>query len=218
MTFAMKPTSRNPWLDIPLADYERHMDAPDVAQAAMLADRLGEIVGAYAPVSLALLGAAGGNGLERVDPVVTRRVVAVELNAGYLAICRARYGERFALFEPVCCDLSSGSPFKEPVELVYAGLVLEYVNVDAFLKYAPLLVTEGGRLSFVFQDADPQQGAVSRSGVRSVQALESVHTSVDVPELIDRLLARGMVVEDRRDVATAAGKRFTLLTMRTRSS
>ncbi len=218
MTSAMKPTPRNPWLDIPLADYEQHMDAPAVAQAAMLADRLHELVDACAPLSLALLGSAGGNGLDRVNPSVTRRMVAVDLNADYLETCRARYGTRFASFEPVHCDLSSGLPFTQPVELVYVGLILEYLNVDAFLEYAPLLVTEGGRISFVFQDPDRQQGAVTSSGVTSVQALKSAHIPVNVTELIDRLLAQGMVVEDRRGVATAPGKSFTLLTVRKRLS
>lgn len=29
---------RNPWLDIPLADYEGHMALPQIAQAKMIAD------------------------------------------------------------------------------------------------------------------------------------------------------------------------------------
>jgi len=53
------------------------MSAPVVAQAEMLADVLRELLERYRPRSLAVLGSAGGNGLEYVDPLVTQRVVAV---------------------------------------------------------------------------------------------------------------------------------------------
>ena len=29
---------KNPWFEIPLSDYEGHMDSPEVAQATLLAD------------------------------------------------------------------------------------------------------------------------------------------------------------------------------------
>jgi hypothetical protein len=54
---------RNPWLDIPLTDYEGHMSLPSVDQARFLADRFGELVERYTPKSIAIIGCAGGNGL-----------------------------------------------------------------------------------------------------------------------------------------------------------
>jgi len=214
MTSRARQISHNPWLDIPLSDYERHMNASSVAQASMLSDTLRELVEAYRPRSLALLGAAGGNGLDRVDPSVTQRVVTVDINAEYLDACRTRYCERFASFEQVHCDLSSGLPFTNPVELVYAGLILEFLEVDVFLDYAASLVTESGRIAFVFQEANREQGAVTNSGVASLQSLKSTHATVDVAKVIDALLARGMTVEERRGMVTTAGKSFTLLTMK----
>ena len=35
---------RNPWLDIPLADYEGHMASPEVAQAQMIGAALAELL------------------------------------------------------------------------------------------------------------------------------------------------------------------------------
>jgi len=209
----MKRSLHSPWLEIPLADYERHMSAASVAQAAMLADRLRLLVETYRPKSLALLGAAGGNGLECIDPLVTRRVVAVDVNAAYLEACCARHAARFDTFETVHCDLSDGLPFADPVELVYAALVVEYLDQDIFLAYAPSLVTSDGRIAFVFQNRDERDTPVSDSGVQSLQALGAVHTSVDVKQVVDVLQSRGMVVEERRGVASAPGERFTLLVM-----
>ena len=58
----------NPWLTIPLEDYEAHMSLPAVNQAALMADILACVCDTYRPASLALLGCAGGLGLDRVDP------------------------------------------------------------------------------------------------------------------------------------------------------
>jgi hypothetical protein len=55
---------RNPWLDIPLDDYERHMALPEIAQARMLADQVALAAAEHKPRSLALVGCAERNGLE----------------------------------------------------------------------------------------------------------------------------------------------------------
>ncbi len=209
----MKRSPHSPWLEISLDDYERHMSATSVAQSSLLADTLRLLVERYRPASVALLGSAGGNGLECIDPLVTRRVVAVDINAAFLEVCAARHAKRFDKFEPVNCDLSGGPPFTDPVELSVAFLVIEYVELDSFLDYAPSLVTKDGRIAFVFQNYDGRDSVVTDSGVLSVQALGRVHTPVDVVQVMDVLQSRGMVAEDRRVVASAPGKSFTLLVM-----
>ena len=86
---------KNPWLDIPLSDYEGHMALPEVAQAQLLADVFAAQLEINKPRSLAMLGCAGGNGFERIDPEVTRRVVGVDLNGRYLHEVCARFGTKF---------------------------------------------------------------------------------------------------------------------------
>src|SRR6186713_702946 len=68
----------NPWLEIPLADYEAHMELPQVAQAELLAEQLAAAVRARSPDSVAVLGCAGGNGLDRLPAAL--RVVGVDVN------------------------------------------------------------------------------------------------------------------------------------------
>src|SRR5438309_637460 len=50
----------NPWLQIPLTDYEGHMSLPYVAQADLLADLFGLALQRHLPDSVAVLGCAGG--------------------------------------------------------------------------------------------------------------------------------------------------------------
>ena len=49
---------KNPWKDIPLADYEGHM--AKVAQAQLLAEVFGEVLKEYSPQSIGVIGCAGG--------------------------------------------------------------------------------------------------------------------------------------------------------------
>jgi len=57
----------NPWLALPLEDYEGHMGLDAVNQLAPLADLFGEALARLRPRSVAILGVAGGNGLQHVD-------------------------------------------------------------------------------------------------------------------------------------------------------
>src|SRR5690349_21449618 len=119
---------RNPWLDIPLGDYEGHMASPQVGQAQLLSDTLAESLRTYSPRSIALLGCAGGNGLEQVDISKTDRVVCVDINPRYVEQVCARFGSRIPMLEATVGDIQSDDFSFAPVELVFAGLLLEYVD------------------------------------------------------------------------------------------
>jgi len=96
----------SPWLDIPLADYESHMSAPEVAQLRALSDLFAEGLGIRRPVSVAVMGIAGGNGLDRIDQAITTRVVGVDVNPHYLETVRSRY-DRLPGLELHCVDIAA---------------------------------------------------------------------------------------------------------------
>ena len=124
---------RNPWLDIPLADYEGHMASPNVGQAQFLSDVFAGALNKYEPRSVAVLGCAGGNGLDRVSNKVTERVVGVDLNPDYVLHARTRFAHRIPLLELFVGDVQKDEFGFVPVELVFAGLLFEYVDADAVL-------------------------------------------------------------------------------------
>ena len=124
---------KNPWLDFPLSDYESHMALPEVAQAQLLAGIFSEQLAIHSPGSLAVAGCAGGNGFERIDPALTRRVVGADLNGRYLKAASARFETRFERLELVEGDIQTDAVAFPPVDMVYAALVLEYVDVEAVL-------------------------------------------------------------------------------------
>ncbi len=64
----------SPWLFIPLEDYAGHMASPGVQQLSVLAELFKRALDYCLPESVAVLGVAGGNGLEQVDYTATERV------------------------------------------------------------------------------------------------------------------------------------------------
>ncbi|HET6348663.1 MAG TPA: class I SAM-dependent methyltransferase [Candidatus Krumholzibacteria bacterium] len=198
--------TRSPWLGIPLSDYEAHMALPEVAQAKLLANVLESLLRTHRPRSLAIIGCAGGNGFDRVDPAVTRRVVGIDLNADYIAAARERYGARTRGLELVACDVENDELEIEPVDFVYAALVLEYVDVRRVLKRLHALLIPGGMLATVVQL--PGSVPVTPSPFASLETLTPVMHLVDPVVLEETARASGYRGIERRREQSGGGKQF----------
>ena len=178
----------NPWLAVPLDDYEGHMGSPGVDQLAPLADLFGEALVRLRPRSVAVLGVAGGNGLEHVDGTLTTRVVAIDVNPGYLTATKARFPDLRGL-ELHCADLENDLLDVEPVSLVHAALVFEHAGIGRCLDNAVSLVSPGGHLSVVLQLPSETHDAVTPTPFASMSALAGDFAFVD-PHQLRRMLAQ----------------------------
>ena len=124
----------NPWLLIPASDYEAHMTLPEVAQAQAIAEVFASALSEYAPASLAVFGCTTGNGFNHIDTLQTRRVVGVDINPEYLTILKNRFGAIIPGLQTIEADFTISDFRIEPVSMVFAGLVFEYVSIcDALL-------------------------------------------------------------------------------------
>jgi hypothetical protein len=198
----------SPWHQIPLADYEAHMAMPSVAQAQLLGTTLQRVVSTFRPRSLAILGAAGGNGLELIDSRIVRRVVAVDINQQYLEVCTNRHAASFAQFEPVLHDLVQGPPPIEPVECVFAGLVLEYLAPEPFCDSLPSFLAEGGFFAILLQLPSPNLPEVSPSPYHSLAQLQSAFSFVNPAQMDEALGNRGFTLVTAHRFDRDSGKSF----------
>jgi hypothetical protein len=205
---------KSPWLDIPLSEYEAHMALPQVAQAQLLADVFGAVLARYRPRSVAVLGCAGGNGFERVSAEVTGRVVGVDLNPAYIEQLRARFRGRVAGLELYAGDIQTGAVSFEPVELVFAGLVLEYVDVGAVLGRVRTLLVPGGVLGTVAQLPHPTTAAVTPSPCPSLGALGAAMRLVSPSEIGKLARCHGFGEVESHTEESRGGKRFQVQTFR----
>src|SRR5690554_803950 len=119
---------KNPWLQIPACDYEAHMALPEVAQAQALNQLMASVMKEYTPQSLAVIGCTTGNGFEHIDHTYTHRVVGIDINAAYLSVLKARFTDKIPHLELIEADITAPDFGFDPVAMVFAALVFEYVN------------------------------------------------------------------------------------------
>lgn len=205
---------KNPWLDIPLADYEGHMALPNVGQAQLLSDVFAGALTKYAPRSVAVLGCAGGNGLDRVSSKVTERVVGVDLNPDYVQQARTRFDHQIPLLELLVGDVQTDEFTFAPVELVFAGLLFEYVDAEAVLAKIRAMLCPGGTLLTVVQLPSTAIPEITPSQFASLSALSSVMRLVP-PKLLRQLAAaHGYCETEAQTVEAAGGKEFRVQAFR----
>jgi hypothetical protein len=116
----------------------------------------GEQLAAYPSRAIGVLGIAGGNGLDLIDPETTDAVYGYDINPDYLAACEARYREDFGDRLHLIETRVDRSVTIERVDLLIANLIIEYVGLDEFVAFAAANARSMGVLSSV--DPAKQRG------------------------------------------------------------
>jgi hypothetical protein len=204
-TIGADPSLDQPWLTLPLGDYEDHMNSQPVEQAGALSEMFGEALRSCRPESVAILGMAGGNGLEHIDPSVTRRVCGIDINPQYLETARRRHAAVPGL-ELHCVDLAERRVELAPVRLVHAALIFEHAELARCLDNAVDLVAPGGVLSVVLQLPSAVAAAVGADAPPSIQSLGRDFHLIDCDSFGRQLTSRGFRLVRSVDRPVASGK------------
>jgi hypothetical protein len=204
-------TMSNPWLAIPLEEYERHMALPKIGQAQMLADELESSVRQHSPKSIAVIGCAGGNGFDRLIGDVVERVLGIDINPLYVEAARSRFGGRIPGLELHVADIQLALPRIEPVDLLFAALILEYVDVPMAMSSFRSLCAPGGTLVVILQAADLYTEAVSPSPYKSIRLLAPAMQLLSPDNVQEKAIANGFSPASSRHVKLRSGKRFVVL-------
>ena len=207
---------RNPWLDIPLGDYEAHMALPAIGQSQLIADQLDILVRRYAPSSVAILGCAGGNGFERLIGTSVSRVVGVDINPQYIEEARQRYAGRVPGLKLQVGDIQTAAWLFEPVDFIYAALVFEYVDVARTMSVLRRHCKSEGILAVLSQVPHKALPEVSPSPYASLRLLEPGMHLLPHEELQRHATQTGFTPEDSRKLLSPGGKQFTVETFRHR--
>ncbi len=198
----------SPWLQVPLADYEGHMSAPQVDQLQALADLFEAALQRCQPASVAILGIAGGNGLDRIAKhACVARIVGLDIHPEYLDAVRTRFAELPGL-ELHCVDLAASALQLDPVEMVHCALVLEHAGTEQCLENAVAAVAPSGWMSLVLQRPSSSTHGVSPTGFASIQNLKDEFRLIDPEWLSEQLAARGFTLAQQLDRALVSGKAF----------
>jgi SAM-dependent methyltransferase len=196
----------NPWLTIPADDYEGHMSSPDVGQLQVLNELFGSVMAELRPASVAVLGCSTGNGFEHITPSVTRRVIGVDINPVYLDILRQRFAVRLPNLALLEGDIGSPSFQIEPVSLIFAGLVFEYVDIDRTLQNITRCLLPGGTLVAALQLPSSESPHVTPTRFASLEALAPIMRLVDVGGFSSACGEKGLVQAKAERVPLKQGK------------
>lgn len=194
----------NPWENISLASYETHMELPEVGQAEMLACAFSEFINTSSIKSIALIGCAGGNGLSDLKFQDFDRLLCLDVNQTYIHSLRSRYSNDFPGLECQCVEIES---FKtdDPVDFIFAGLVLEYTRLEEAINSIAHLTKSGG-LCYSKNERIP---TVSNSPyMDELSVLNNLFRYVDLDGFLERSGQLGFRLLNKHEHVVKSGKSF----------
>ena len=125
---------KNPWEEIPLADYESHMKLASVMQLQAMNEMMKGQFNTYPVSSIMIFGVAGGNGLEHIQKDKIEKVYGVDINSSYLQATIQRYPDLCGLLECLCINLIDETNKLPKADMVIANLLIEYIGYECFQK------------------------------------------------------------------------------------
>ena len=188
------------------------MGSPEVDQSALLSELFGATLTRHRPRSLVVLGCAGGNGFDQIDPAVTERIFAIDINPAYTAETFKRYQSRLPGLRALTLDVQTDAVPASPVDLVRAGLVLEYVDVPCVVPKIASMLGRGGTFHAVLQLPSNSMPSVSTTRFTSLQRLTPLMRLVSPDELTTVALEANLVLRNKELAQSRAGKMFAVLT------
>ena len=168
----------NPWEEISLDDYEKHMSLDSVRQLQALDSIMKEQFAAYPVETAAILGVAGGNGLEHIAADKFRTVYGIDINADYLRAVSQRYTRLSGVLECLHLDLINEAEKLPQAQLLIANLLIEYIGYGAFQQ--AVLQTAPRYVSSVIQiNTDGEQWVSESPYLHAFDRLDEVHHQME---------------------------------------
>ncbi|MBO7565196.1 MAG: methyltransferase type 11 [Clostridiales bacterium] len=171
-------TSKNPWNEIKLDDYENHMSLDSVNQLQTMNAIMKEQFEAYPVETSMVLGVAGGNGLEHVRKDKYKTVYGVDINEDYLCKVDKRYPQLQGVLKCLKIDLINEADKLPEAQLVIANLLIEYIGYPAFQNAIQKIDPE--YVSCVIQiNTDTAQWVSDSPYLHAFDRLDEVHHQME---------------------------------------
>ncbi len=197
----------NPWKEISLSDYEKHMSLDSVMQLQGMNRMMKGQFASYPVTSAIVLGVAGGNGLEHVDTRKYRKIYGIDINEEYLSAVKLRYQDLSDVLECLCIDLAGEAEKLPTAELLIANLVIEYIGYECFQKaveqVAPLYV------SCIIQiNTDGEHWVSDSPYLHAFDRLDEIHHQMDEDGLHECLAQMQYRLIKRAETVLPNGKKL----------
>jgi hypothetical protein len=195
----------NPWLNIPLEDYELHMSHDSVGQSGLLNSLTKKYLDKIKPQTAIFLGIAGGNGLEHIDRNITQRVIGIDINPDYLSATFKRYNHQIDFLQLLNLDIAKNSESICEADFIWAALILEYTGIDKVLEFSANNICRDGHLIVSIQSNNNKQ-SVSPTGIESVKKAGEIFSIVNPEVLVSEASETGFMQIGKEENALPNGK------------
>ena len=170
--------SMNPWEEIKLEDYEKHMSLDSVRQLQAMNMIMYEQFESYPVKTAMVLGVAGGNGLEHVRSEKYQVVYGIDINEEYLAAASKRYEQSSEVLQFMKMDLLTEADRLPRADLIIANLIVEYIGYSAFKNAVRRVDPE--YVSCVIQvNSDDKQWVSDSPYLHVFDGLDSIHHQME---------------------------------------
>lgn len=177
----MHNTRNNPWNEINLNDYENHMKSSSVLQLQAMNAIMKDQFYRYPCRTITVLGVAGGNGLEHIDPGIIETVYGVDINRDYLEECKTRFHRLADTFVPLCVDLTEEPSDLPHADLIVANLLIEYIGYPCFQE--TVRNVRPSHVSCVIQINTDTAFVSDSPYLHAFDRLEAVHHQIEAKDL-----------------------------------
>lgn len=199
--------SNNPWMQIPIADYEQHMSHSSVGQLSLLNLLTKKYLEKLKPAICLFMGIAGGNGLEHIDNNISKKVIGIDINREYLDVCYKRYHDKIDSLQLLELDITKDTGHICSADFIWAALILEYAGIEKCLEFSKNNILRGGHFIVTIQSNNNLQ-SVSPTGVESIKKVELIFRPVDPEVMLIKTKESGYILVDREVNQLPNGKSF----------
>lgn len=198
----------NPWVKVDLNIYEEHMASEQVLQLQTLRRITKQQVKDYINTSIAILGVAGGNGLEWIDTQCTKKVFGIDINPKYLDECKKRYTNLRDKLELICCDLNDVTTILPYSNILICNLIIEYLGVNKFIELISNNKDKVNIISCVIQKNNSNSFVSTSSLASAFDPIAAIHKDIEENQLILGFLNIGFTMVKKESYSLPNGKEF----------
>lgn len=206
----IKMKHTNPWNNIPLEDYEKHMQHDDVAQAQLLNTLTYKYLKKYNPENILFLGISGGNGLEHIASDKVQKVCGIDINQTYLDETKKRYSDKLGQLELFNLDIGNSTQSIISADFIWAALIFEYVDLEKAFLFIEKNINKSANIIITIQ-SNNGAGSVSQTGVESIKSVKDIFKTVRRDTLEETASKFGFKLSGSEENVLPNGKSFITL-------
>lgn len=196
-----KDNKKNPWEEISLETYEKHMSLDSVKQLQLMNRIMKSQFEDYPIDTIMILGIAGGNGLEHIDIKKYKNVYGVDINELYLQETQKRYSNLADILQCLHLDIVCETEKLPQSQLLVANLLIEYIGYDAFVRAVNIINPE--YISCVIQINTDEEMWVSDSPyIHAFDGLDEIHHQMESDVLNEKMNSIGfkLILQDMTEL------------------